>query len=188
MTTSSELLAEAKAKPGTLNLGTINIGSTQNLAAELFKTRAGVDLQVVPFNGTPPVITALRGGEIDVMVDILGGLMPQIGSKALRPLAVMGAQRAPQLPDVPTVKESGVPGFVINGWYGILAPAGTPPDVVAKLNQALNKAVRDPKVASQLTEAGYEVVGTTPEAFGSLIDTELVRWREAVQASGAKIE
>ena len=99
-----------------------------------------------------------------------------------------GDKRSPLLPDVPTVKESGVPSFVVNGWYGILAPAGTPPDVVAKLSQALNKAVRDPKVAAQLTESGYEVVGTTPEAFGSHIDAELIRWKDAVQASGAKVE
>jgi tripartite-type tricarboxylate transporter receptor subunit TctC len=100
--TLADLLAHARAHPGQLNIGTPQIGTTQHLAAELFKAMAGIDAQTVPFNGTPPVITAVRGGEVDVMVDILGGLMPQIASKALRPVAVLGAQRAPQLPQVPT--------------------------------------------------------------------------------------
>ena len=95
--------------------------------------------------------------------------------------------RASIAADVPTVKESGVPSFVLNGWYGILAPAGTPPEVVDKLNQALNKTVRDGKVAAQLTEYGYDVVGTSAEAFGSHIDAELLRWKDAMQASGAKL-
>lgn len=105
--TLADLLTYARAHPGQLNIGTPQIGTTQNLAAELFKVTAGIDAQVVPFNGTPPVITALRGGQVDVVIDILGGLMPQIAAKALRPLAVLGAQRAPQLPQVPTVRESG---------------------------------------------------------------------------------
>ena len=121
--TLGELLTYARAHPGQLNIGTPQIGTTQNLAAELFKVTAGIDAQVVPFNGTPPVVTALRGGEIDVMIDILGGLMPQISAKALRPLAVMGAQRALQLPDVPTVRESGGSsgrrvGLNSSGWPG----------------------------------------------------------------------
>jgi tripartite-type tricarboxylate transporter receptor subunit TctC len=112
----------------------------------------------------------------------------QVKAGKLKAVAVTGDKRSPLLPDVPTVKESGVPSFVVNGWYGILAPAGTPPEVVAKLNQALNKTVRDAKVAAQLTEYGYDVVGTSPEAFGRHIDAELVRWKDAVQASGAKLE
>jgi tripartite-type tricarboxylate transporter receptor subunit TctC len=112
----------------------------------------------------------------------------QVKAGKLKAIAVTGDKRSPLLPDVPTVKESGVPSFVVNGWYGILAPAGTPPDVVAKLNQALNKTVRDGKVAAQLTEYGYDVVGTSSEAFGRHIDAELLRWKDAVQASGAKLE
>jgi len=133
-------------------------------------------------------VVAMLGGEVSMMFDSISTSLVQVKAGKLKAVAVTGDKRSPLLPDVPTVKESGVPSFVVNGWYGILAPAGTPPEVVAKLNQALNKTVRDAKVAAQLTEYGYDVVGTTPEAFGRHIDAELVRWKDAVQASGAKLE
>jgi tripartite-type tricarboxylate transporter receptor subunit TctC len=132
-----DLLAHARANPGKLNLGTPQVGTTQNLAAELFKFTAGIDVQVVPFNGTPPVITALRGGELDAAIDILGPLMPQITAHALLPLAVLGGQRAPQLPDVPAARESSgtLAGFNVSSWNGLAVPAKTPPEVVARLSR-----------------------------------------------------
>lgn len=186
--TVPELIAYGRANPDKLTFASAGNGNTSHLAGEIFKKATGVKMLHIPYKGSGPAVVAMLGGEVSMMFDSISTSLVQVKAGKLKAIAVTGDKRSPLLPDVPTVKESGVPGFVINGWYGILAPAGTPPDVVAKLNQALNKAVRDPKVASQLTETGYEVVGTTPEAFGSLIDTELVRWREAVQASGAKIE
>jgi tripartite-type tricarboxylate transporter receptor subunit TctC len=142
----------------------------------------------IPYKGSGPAVVGMLGGEVSMMFDSISTSLVQVKAGKLKAIAVTGDKRSPLLPDVPTVKESGVPSFVVNGWYGILAPAGTPPEVVAKLNQALNKTVRDPKVAAQLTEYGYDVVGTSPEAFGRHIESELVRWKDAVQASGAKLE
>lgn len=186
--TVPELIAYGRAHPDKLTFASAGNGNTSHLAGEMFKTATGVKMLHIPYKGSGPAVVAMLGGEVSMMFDSISTSQVQVRAGKLKAIAVTGDKRSPLLPDVPTVKESGVPSFVVNGWYGILAPAGTPPDVVAKLSQALNKAVRDPKVAAQLTESGYEVVGTTPEAFGSHIDTELIRWKDAVQASGAKVE
>ena len=180
--TLAELLAYGRAHPGKLNIGTPQIGTTQNLAAELFKVTAGIDAQVVPFNGTPPVITALRGGEIDVMIDILGGLMPQIGSKALRPLAVMGAQRAAQLPEVPTVRESGGPlaGFNVTSWNGLAVPAKTPPAVVERLSREVQAALAQPDVKKRLLELNLNAQGSTPAQLGEHLAADVRRWSDVI--------
>ena len=180
--TLADLLTYGRAHPGKLNIGTPQIGTTQNLAAELFKVTAGIDAQVVPFNGTPPVITALRGGEIDVMIDILGGLMPQIGSKALRPLAVMGAQRAPQLPDVPTVRESGGPlgGFNVTSWNGLAVPAKTPPAVVERLSREVQVALAQPDVKKRLLELNLNAQGSTPAQLGEHLTADVRRWSDVI--------
>ena len=130
----AELLAFAKANPGKLNVGTINIGSTQNLAAELFKSTAGINVQIVPFNGTPAVITALRGGQIDAAVEILGPVKTQIDAKAINALAVFGLKRAPSVPQVPTARESGLPSMNAASWNALAVSAKTPKDIVAKLH------------------------------------------------------
>lgn len=186
--TVPELIAYGRAHPDKLTFASAGNGNTSHLAGEMFKTATGVKMLHIPYKGSGPAVVAMLGGEVSMMFDSISTSQVQVRAGKLKAIAVTGDKRSPLLPDVPTVKESGVPSFVVNGWYGILAPAGTPPDVVAKLSQALNKAVRDPKVAAQLTESGYEVVGTTPEAFGSHIDAELIRWKDAVQASGAKVE
>ncbi len=180
--TLAELLAYARAHPGKLNIGTPQIGTPQNLAAELFTVTAGIDAQVVPFNGTPPVITALRGGEIDVMIDILGGLMPQIGAKALRPLAVMGPQRAPQLPDVPTVRESGGPlaGFNVTSWNGLAVPAKTPPAVVERLSREVQAALAQPDVKKRLLELNLNAQGSTPAQLGEHLAADVRRWSDVI--------
>ncbi|MBV7541446.1 tripartite tricarboxylate transporter substrate binding protein [Acidovorax sp. sic0104] len=180
--TLAELLAYGRANPGKLNIGTPQIGTTQNLAAELFKVTAGIDAQVVPFNGTPPVITALRGGEIDAMVDILGGLMPQIGSRALRPLAVLGAQRAPQLPDVPTVRDSGGPlaGFNVTSWNGLAVPARTPPAVVERLSREVQSALAQPDVKKRLLELNLHAQGSTPAQAAEHLATDVRRWGDVI--------
>ena len=176
----AELLTEAKAKPGTLNLGTINIGSTQNLAAELFKNRAGVDLQVVPFNGTPAVVTALRSGQIDAAVEILSPLVPQIQVKALRALAVMGDSRSPTLPDVPTVAQAGIKDFDVASWNAIAAPAKTPAPIVARLNRDIRAALATPEVRKKLQDLHITARSSSPEQARQLLESEIQRWGEVI--------
>lgn len=178
--TLGELLAFAKANPGKLNLGTINIGSTQNLAAEMFKTAAGVDLQIVPFNGTPALITALRGGQLDAAVEILGPVMPQIQAKALRPLAVTGRERSPLLPEVPTVAESGMKGFAVSSWNALAAPAKTPRSVIARLNKDVQAAVNTPDVRKKLHDLNVEAQGSSPEQAAELLASEIKRWGDVI--------
>jgi tripartite-type tricarboxylate transporter receptor subunit TctC len=184
----AELLAFARANPGKLNIGTPQIGTTQNLAAELFKASAGIDFQTVPFNGTPPVINALRGGDIDAMVDILGPLMTQINSKALRPVALLGEKRFAALPDVPTVRESGgtLASFNVTSWNGLAAPAKTPKEVVAKLNREIQTVLANPDVKKKLSDLSLNAQGSTPEQAGELLGSEIKRWSDVIVK--AKIE
>jgi tripartite-type tricarboxylate transporter receptor subunit TctC len=175
-----ELLAFAKANPGKLNLGSINIGSTQNLAAELFKTSAGVDMQIVPFNGTPAVITALRGGQIDAAVEILGPVLPQIKANAVRALAVTGDKRAAVLPDVPTAKESGLPTFVASSWNALAAPAKTPKEVIARLNKEINAALNSADVKKKLADLNVEARASSPEQAAALLASETKRWGDVI--------
>ena len=178
--TMAELLAFAKANPGKLNVGTINIGSTQNLAAELFKSTAGIEVQIVPFNGTPAVITALRGGQIDAAVDILGPVKTQIDAKAINALAVMGLKRAPSLPDVPTARESGLPSMNAASWNALAVSAKTPKDIVAKLHDAAEKALASPDVKKRLADLGVEAGSSSPEVLGELLKAEIKRWGDVI--------
>ncbi len=184
--TMQELIAFAKANPGKLNVGSINVGSTQNLAAELMQFAGGFDVQVVPFKGSPEVITALRGGTIDVAVEILGPMMGQINSKAVRALAVMGEKRAAKLPDVPTLREAGVTGATASSWNALAAPAKTPRDVIAKLNKAIADAVNSPDVKAKLADLNVTAQSSTPEAAAQLLASETKRWGEIIVR--AKIE
>jgi len=180
--TLGDLLAQARAHPGQLNLGTPQMGTTQHLAAELFKTTAGVDFQVVPFNGTPPVITALLGGQIDAALDILGPLMPQIGSHALRPLAVLADRRAPQLPDVPAARESGgtLAGFNVASWNGLSVPAKTPPAAIARLHREVQAALAKPEVKKRLLDLNLVAQGSTPEQLQARLAADIRRWSDVI--------
>jgi tripartite-type tricarboxylate transporter receptor subunit TctC len=178
--TMAEMLAYAKANPGKLNVGTINVGSTQNLAAELLKIQAGVDMQVVPFNGSPAVLSALRGGQIDAAVEILGPMMGQIGSRALRALAVMGEHRAAVLPDVPTLAESGVRGFNVSSWNALAAPARTPGEVVGLLQRQVHAALASPDVRKKLADLNVNARGSTPEQLSELLGSEVRRWSDVI--------
>lgn len=180
--TLDDVLAWARAHPGKLNLGTPQVGTTQNLAAELFKATAGIQAQVVPFNGTPPVITALRSGEIDVGLDILGPLMGQIQSKSLRPLAVLGAKRAPQLPGVPTVRESGGPlaNFEASSWNGLAVPAKTPPAAIERLHAAIAAALAQPDVRQRLADLNVIAQGSTPAALHERLASDIRRWSDVI--------
>jgi len=178
--TLAELLAYAKANPCKHNVGSINIGSTQNLAAELFKSNAGVDMQIVPFNGTPAVITALRGGQIDVAVEILSPVLTQIQAKALRALAVTSEKRSAILPDVPTARESGLTNYVASSWNALAVPAKTPKDVVARLNREVVAALNSPDVKKRLEELSVEARSSTPEQASELLISEIKRWGDVI--------
>jgi tripartite-type tricarboxylate transporter receptor subunit TctC len=184
--TGQELIAYAKANPGKLNIGSINIGSTQNLAAELFKTTANVEGQVIPYNGTPAVITALRSGDIDVAVEILGPVMGQINSKALRPLAVLSEKRSASLTDTPTSKEVGINNFIVSSWNGLAVSAKTPKDIVARLNKEIVSALNSPDLKKRLYELNVEARSSTPEQAAELLARETKRWGDVIIK--AKIE
>ncbi len=183
-----ELLAYGRANPGKLNIGTPQIGTTQNLAAELFKASAGVDFQIVPFNGTSPVVTALRGGSLDAMIDILGPLMPQVNAKALRPMAVLGDKRSLTLPDVPAVREVGgsLSRFNVSSWNGLAVPAKTPKAVVTRLHRELQTILANPDVIKRLSDLSLHTQGGTPEQTAELLAAEIKRWSEVI--ARAKIE
>ena len=185
--TLGELLAFAKANPGKLNLGTINIGSTQNLVAELFKTSAGADMQIVPFNGTPAVITALRGGQIDAAVEILGPVLPQIRANALRALAVTSDKRAAVLPEVPTAGESGLPTFVASSWNALAAPAKTPQAVIARLNKEIAAAINSLDVKKKLADLNVEARASSSEQAAELLVSETRRWGEVITRAEIQI-
>jgi tripartite-type tricarboxylate transporter receptor subunit TctC len=182
--TLPELLTWARANPGKLNMGSINIGSTQHLTAELFKSVAGLDAQVVPFNGTPAVITALRGGQIDVAVEVLSPVLPQIKGGVMRALAVTGPQRNAALPQVPTAKEGGVPNLVATSWNGLGVPAKTPQAVVDRLNKEVNAALQNPGVRQKLLELNVEPQPTTVPQSLEWLQTEIKRWGDVIQRAG----
>jgi len=178
--TLGEVLAYAKANPGKLNVGSINIGSTQNLAAELFKSNAGVDMQIVPFNGTPAVVNALRGGQIDVAVEIVSPIMGQIKGGALRALAITDTERSALLPDVPTTKEAGLPNYQASSWNALAVPVGTPKDVVARLHREIAAAVKDPEVSKKLRDLNIEPRSSTPEQTQAFLQSEIKRWGDVI--------
>ncbi len=177
--TLPELLAWAKANPGKLN-----IGSTQHLTAELFKSAAGLDAQVVPFNGTPAVMTALRGGQIDVALEVLSPVLPQIKGGALKALAVTGQKRNSALPQVPTAKEAGIPNLVSNSWNGLGVPAKTPAAVVDRLNKEVNAALQNPAVRQKLLDLNVEPHPSTVAQAQEWLQTEIKRWGDVIQRAG----
>jgi tripartite-type tricarboxylate transporter receptor subunit TctC len=181
-----DVLAFAKAQPGRLNVGTIAVGSTQHLAAKLFETVAGVDFLLVPYKGSPAVLTALRSGEIDVAFEILGPMVPQVQSGVIRALAVSSDKRNPALPDVPTVMQAGLAGYNVASWNALAAPAGTPPAVIETLNQAVREAMAMPAVQDKLAKLGMRAAASTPAELERLLAGEIKRWGDVIRA--AKIE
>jgi tripartite-type tricarboxylate transporter receptor subunit TctC len=184
--TLADALAWARAHPGKLNVGTIAPGSTQHLAAKLFETEARIDTLVVPYKGSPAVLTALRAGEIDLAFEVTGPMLPQVTAGVVKALAVTSAQRNPALPEVPTVQQSGVPGYDVASWNAIAAPAGTPGEVVAALNRAVREAVVSASVRDKLGRAGMRLAASTPAELQALLAGEIRRWGEVIRA--AKIE
>jgi tripartite-type tricarboxylate transporter receptor subunit TctC len=182
----ADLLAEARANPGKLNIGTPQIGTTQNLAAELFKLTAGIRAQVVPFNGTPPAVAAALGGEIDVLIDILGPLMPQIQGQSLRALAVLGRDRAAELPETPAVRESGgaLADFNVSSWNGLAAPAKTPPEIVERLSREVRAAIAQADVKRQLQALNLTAQGSSPAQLRDFLEADVRRWSEVIAKAG----
>ena len=181
-----ELIAYAASNPNKLNIGTINIGSTQNLAAELFKSMSGFDAQVVPFKTTPAVITALKSGDVQAAFEILAPVMAQIKGGGLKALAVTSEKRFPGLPEVPTVAESGVRGYQAASWNGVAAPARTPKVLIDRLNREVNAATSSPEVRKRLQDLGVEARGGTPEALRDLLVSEIAKWKAVIER--ARIE
>lgn len=182
--TLAEVIAYARANPGRLDVGSINVGSTQNLTAELFKSAAGIDVQVVPFNGTPALVAALRGRQVDVAVEMLGPVLPQIEAGALRPLAVTGEARSAVQPQVPTAVESGVSGLVASSWNALAAPAGTPPAVIERLHREIVAALEGAEVRRRLRALNVEARASTPEQTAALLSADIERWSRVIERAG----
>jgi tripartite-type tricarboxylate transporter receptor subunit TctC len=183
-----ELVARAKARPGQLSYSSGGNGSAAHIAFEYFKLRAGIFMAHIPYRGTAPSVTDLLSGQVDATFTGTPAVLPHIRSGKLRALAVSSPARIAALPEVPTVAESGFPGFEADQWYGIVAPAGTPPAVVARLNAEIHKALALPDVAQQLAAEGAVPNPGPPQAFGELIAREIPRWREVIKAGNVKID
>jgi tripartite-type tricarboxylate transporter receptor subunit TctC len=186
--TLADVVAAAKAKPGMVTLATPGNGTVAHLTGELFQKAAHIDLQHVPYKGSSQAITDLLGGSVQVFMSSVPTALSQIRGGTMRALAVTSSQRADDLPNVPTINESGYKGFDARTWFGVVAPAGTPPAIVAELNAEINKVLAMPEVRKKITVEGGDVMGGSPEQFGALIKTEIPRWGKVVKDSGARID
>ena len=188
MKSVSELTAYAKANPGKLSYGSAGSGSLPHLGTELFKARTGTDMLHVPYKGGGPMVTDLLGGNVQLVIADQANLMPHVQSGKLRALAVATSKRSPNAPELPTIAESGLAGFEATAWQGLVGPAGMPPDVVRRLNDALNQVMAMPAVREKLVGGGLEPVGGTPEQFRQFIASEIAKWTKIAKEVGAKAE
>jgi len=184
----AELIALAKAQPGKLNFASAGVGGLPHLAGELFKLTAKIDIVHVPYRGAAPAINDLLGQQVQMVFLDLPVILPQIQAGKLKPIALGARQRAPTAPDVPTTAEVGMPDLLIENWYGMIAPAGTPAKVVAEINRVANEAMNDPQVKQKLADQGLTVAGDTPEQFRAFIDSETTKWAKVMKDAGVKIE
>jgi tripartite-type tricarboxylate transporter receptor subunit TctC len=184
--TVPELIAYAKANPGKLSCGSVGPASTTHLACEQFNMLGGVSTIHVPYKGSAPVVTDMLGGQISLTFLNVAGVMPQIKAGQLRPLAVTTLKRSAVLPDLPTMNEI-LPGFEVNSWYGMMAPAGTPKEIVNLLQREVAKALKQPDIVERLSQLGLDGVGSTPEEHAAQIKSDLVRWAKIVKAANLKI-
>ena len=186
--TIAELVAYAKANPGKLSWGSQGFGVAPHLLLELFKLDAGISIAHVPYRGTAPMLTAIVAGEVQVAIDPLTTALPHVLSGRLRPLAIVGPTRSPKLPDVPTTTEAGFPKIDSQFWLGVVAPAGTPPEIIAKLNAAFREALAAPEVKERLANLGADIKIGTPEEFREMLAKELALWTQVVKDANIKVE
>jgi tripartite-type tricarboxylate transporter receptor subunit TctC len=185
--TVAEFIAYAKANPGKINFASGGVGTSPHLSGELFKTMTGVEIVHVPYRGTAPALSDLLAGQVQVLFDNIPGSVGHIRNGKVRALGVTGGKRVAALPDVPTIGET-VPGYDVSIWYGIAVPRGTPPEMVATLNRAVNAVLADPKLQARLAELGGEPMPMTPAEFGKLVADETERWGKVIRAANIRIE
>jgi tripartite-type tricarboxylate transporter receptor subunit TctC len=187
--TLQELLALAKAQPGKLNYGVGSNGSAPHIASELLKAMAGVDIVHVPYNGAAPALKAVLAGEVTMVFDNVATSIGHIRAGKLRALGVSGKVRAPQMPDVPAVAETaGLPGFEVNSWFGVLAPANTPGPIAERLSAEFAKALQHPQVRERLTQQGFTVVGSTPGEFDAHMRADISNWKRMIEISKVRLD
>jgi tripartite-type tricarboxylate transporter receptor subunit TctC len=186
--TVKEFIALAKSAPNKLSFGSVGVGTPQHLGGELFKMNAGVDLVHVPFRGATAVLPDLVAGRIDMFIGAINSLMPLIKDGQLRAIAATSLKRIPSLPDVPTLSEAAFAGFEVGSGVGLVAPAGTPPDIVELLNREIAHVIADPGFHQRMSAIGVDVVGTTPAAYAKVISDDYVKWGKVVEAAGIKPE
>jgi tripartite-type tricarboxylate transporter receptor subunit TctC len=183
-----EFIAYAKANQGKLNYGSPGNGSTAHLSMELFKSMTGIQMVHVPYKGSAGVLADLIGGQIVVTMDNMPPYVPQVKAGKIRALAVSPARRSPALPDVPTVAEAGVPGYDSGAWFGLVAPANTPKDLVAKLSREIARILKLPDVSARLADLGAESVGGTPEQFSAHIKAEIAKWAKVIRDANVELQ
>jgi len=184
----AEFIALAKSKPGKLNFAASGSGTSLHMAGEMFKMMTGVDIVFIPYKGSGPALADLMGGQVDLMFDNLTAAIGHIRSGKLRALAVTTTARYPELPDLPTMQEAGVPGYEVTAWFGIMLPKGAPKGVISRINGEVNKALLQADMKEKLLQQGALATAWTPQEFGSFIHDEVVKWGKVVKASGAKVE
>jgi tripartite-type tricarboxylate transporter receptor subunit TctC len=183
-----DVISAAKAQPGKLAYASFGTGSAAHLAGELLKIVGNLDLVHVPYKGGAPALADVMGGRVYMMFASLPSALGHIQGNRLRAVAVAGRQRARTLPNVPTTAEGGLPGLDATTWYGALFPAKTPPGIVARMNQEINKAIKDPEMAQRFQSLGYELTGSTPQELGTHLKEETVKWAKVVKQSGAQLD
>lgn len=183
-----DLIALAKSRPGQLNFASGGSGGTQHLSGELFKTMARIDMVHIPYKGSSAAMPDVLGGQVPVIFDGVPQSLPYIKAGRLRPLGVTTAKRSPALPDVPTIAEAGLPGYEATAWFGIVAPAGTPKEIIGKLNTQIVGILSAPEMRARLTAQGADAAGNTPEEFAAFIKSEMVKWAKVIQATGARAD
>ena len=182
--TLEEFIKAAQAQPGALNCGTINVGGTQNLAAELLRASAGLKFQIIPYRGTPDVIVALLRNDVQLMVDFYAPMKPTLQDNKIRAVATTGTQRSPFFSGVPTVAEAGVPGYEVVSWNGVFAPRGTPTEIINLLNGAIREIVAIPEVKQRYAELGIEAKASTPEELKGRLTADIGKWATVIERAG----
>ena len=188
ITNVKELLDYAKKNPGKLNYGSTGSGSSNHLSMELLMRMSDIKMTHIPYKGSAPATMALLAGEIDVLFDNIPNMLPQLKAGKVRPIAVTGTQRSVLFPTVPTVAESGVPGYEVNVWFGMQLPAGTPKPVIERINADITRILKEPEIIKRFRDQGVEVIASSPAAFGQLLQSEVVKWTQVIRDANIKVE